>query len=149
MLDLLSQLHSDVAIWLLGVVNICCCDLVFMSLQDSSVFNLLILSRHSLLCLDITSLHCVSLSQPRFYLFNLFLCCDIKIHVATQTYLLNLKYVTTRLVQQVSVICRNINFLVAIELLLLVLFYVSTSSSMLQESMSQQSRFYRDIDSAF
>ena len=90
-LDFLSQLRSDVATWLLGVVNICCLDLVFMSRQDSSVFRLLVMSRPSLLCSDMTSLHCVeffvttykSLSRPRFSMFSLFMCCDIKIHVAT------------------------------------------------------------------
>ena len=90
-LDCLSQLRFDVATWLLGVVNICCRDPVFMSRQDSSVSSLLVLSRPSLLCHDRTSLHCVeffvttykSLSRPRFPLFSLFLCCDIKIHVAT------------------------------------------------------------------
>ena len=58
-LDFLSQLRSDVMTWLLGVDNICCRDLVFMSQQGSSVFNLLVMSRHSLLCCDKTSLHCV------------------------------------------------------------------------------------------
>ena len=163
-LDFLSQLHSDVGTWLLGVVNICCRDPIFMSRQDSSVFSLLILSRPSLLCRDRTSLYYVeffvatykSLSRPRFSLFSLFLCCNSKIHVATYTYLPSLKYVATlgsfvvtRPVQQVSVICCDINFLIATELLLSVLSSISTSSPMLQESVSQQSRFCCDIDSAF
>ena len=58
-LDFLLQLCSDVATWLLGVVNICCRDLVFMSRQDSSMLSLIVLLRPSLLCRDKTSLHCV------------------------------------------------------------------------------------------
>ena len=57
----------------------------------SSVFSLLVLSRPSLLCRDMTSLHfCYDLchdlevvSRPRFSLLSLFLCCDIKIHFMT------------------------------------------------------------------
>ena len=134
-----------------------------MSRQDSSVFSLLVLSRLSLLCCYRTSLHCVetfiatykSLLQPRSSLFNLFMCCDIKIHVATKIYLLSLKYVATlgsfiatRPVQQVSVTSHDINFLVATKHLLSVFSSFSTSSSMLQESVSRQSRFCRNIDFA-
>ena len=115
------------------------------------------------ICRDRISLHCVetfvatykSLLRPRFSLFSLFVCCDIKIHVRTYIYLLNLKYVATlgsfvatRPVQQVSVTSRDINFLVATELLLSVLSSISTSSSMLQESVSRQSRFCHGIDTA-
>ena len=135
-----------------------------MSRQDSSVFSLLVMSRPSFLCCDNTSLHCdeifvatyKSLSRPRFSLFSSFLCCDINIHVATQTYLLSLKYVATlsslvatRPFQTVIVSCRDIDFLVVTELLLSVLSFVSTNTSMLQESVLQQGKLCREIDSAF
>ena len=58
-LDFLLQLRSYVATCLLDVVNVCCRDLVFMLREGSSVFNLLVLLKHSLLCRDRTFLHCV------------------------------------------------------------------------------------------
>ena len=77
-LDFLLQLHYDIATWLLGVVNICC------------RYNTLLCSAYSFWCDPVcyvaTELLCIvlnSLSRPRFSLFSLFLCCDIKIHVAT------------------------------------------------------------------
>ena len=122
-----------------------CCSFVLMLRHDFLVFSifvvvtslfcvqLTVLSRSSLLCRDNTSLHYVeifvatykSISRPCFSLFSLILCCNIKIDVATWTYFLSLKYVATlgsfvatRPVQQVSVICRDINFLVATKLLI-------------------------------
>ena len=56
-LDFLLQLCSDVVTWLLGVVNICYRDPVFLSRQDSSMFSLIVLPRPSLLCHNRTSLH--------------------------------------------------------------------------------------------
>ena len=57
-----------------------------MSRQDYYVVSLLVISQPNLLCRDRTSLHlcgnlCCDLevvSRPRFSLFSLFLCCDIK-----------------------------------------------------------------------
>ena len=106
-LDFLLQPCSDVATWLLGVVNICFRNPVFMSRQDSSVFSLIVLSLPNLFYRDRTSLLCVetfvatykSRLRPRFSLFGSFVCCDIKIHVATSIYLLSSK------------VCCNVGFL--------------------------------------
>ena len=80
-----------------------CCSFVLMLRHDFLMLSIfavatqfscrdkILLCSAYLLYHDITSLHCVeifvatykSLSEPRFSLFSLFLCCDIKIHVAT------------------------------------------------------------------
>ena len=52
----LLKLCSNIATWLLGVVNICCRDPVFMPQQDSSVFSLIVMSQPSLLCHDFFAL---------------------------------------------------------------------------------------------
>ena len=63
--------------------------------------------------------------RPRFSLFSLFLCRDLKIFFKTSKHLFNLKYVTTltllittRLVNPLSTLCRDLVFLSCPKLLL-------------------------------
>ena len=69
------------------------------------------------------------LSRPRFSLFSLFLCRDLKISVATSKHFFILKYVTTltllvatRLAHPLSTLCHNLVFLSHPKLLLQHLF---------------------------
>ena len=69
------------------------------------------------------------MSRPRFSLFILFLCRDLKIYVTTSKYLFILKYVSTltllvatRLVHPLSTLCRDLVFLSCPKLLLQHLF---------------------------
>ena len=69
------------------------------------------------------------MSLPRFSLFNLFLCCDLNISLATSKHLFILKYVATfilliatRLVHPLSTLCRDLVFLLRPKLLLQHLF---------------------------
>ena len=71
-------------------------------------------------------------SRPRFSLFSLFLCRDLKISVMTSKHLLSLKYVATlillitaRSVHPLSNFCRNLVFLSRPKLLLQHLFYLN------------------------
>ena len=65
------------------------------------------------------------MSRPRFSLFSLFLCRDLKISIVTSKYLFRLKYVATltllvatRLVHPLSTFCRDLVFLSRPKLLL-------------------------------
>ena len=69
------------------------------------------------------------MSRPRFSLFSLFLCCNLKICVATSKHLLILQYVATltllvatRLVHPLSTLCCDLVFLSRPKLLLQHLF---------------------------
>ena len=121
-----------------------CHDLVCYVATTLLCFVLKSLSRHIKVCHDL-----VSLCLAYFYVATL-RSMSRHILISPLKYIATLSsFVATRSVQQRSVICRDIDFLVVTELLLSVLSSVSTNSSMLQESMSQHSGFCHDIDSAF
>ena len=59
--DFLLQLHFGVATWPLGVVDVCCRDPVCYVMTRLFCFQLIFVSRPSLLCRDQTSLPCVGI----------------------------------------------------------------------------------------
>ena len=90
--------------------------------------------------------------RPHFSLFNLFLCCDIKdpfrdidlspqLEVCCSVGFLYCDQASSKSKRH----CCDLNFLVATEILLSMLSFVSNSSSMLQESVSRHIRLCRDI----